>query len=57
MLPGDETRVYIPRALAYSWLYAAQLRLPSPSLDELAAGVWPRFQVRSPRRELVARLH
>ena len=43
-VPNDETRGYIPRALAYTWLYAAELRLPSPSLDELAAGSWPRFQ-------------
>ncbi len=56
-VPGDETRAYIPRALAYSWLYAAQLGLPSPSLDELAAGAWPRFQARSPRTELFAKLH
>ena len=45
-LPGDETRAYVPRALAYSWLYAAQLRLPSPSLDELAIDLWPRVQAR-----------
>ena len=42
-VPNDETRSYIPRALAYTWLYAAELHLPSPSLDELAAGSWPRF--------------
>lgn len=45
-LPGDETRAYVPRALAYSWLYAAQLHLPAPSLDELAIGLWPRLQPR-----------
>ena len=42
-IPNDETRAYIPRVLAYTWLYAAQLRLPTPSLDQLAAGNWPRF--------------
>ncbi|GAC1340947.1 MAG: lytic transglycosylase domain-containing protein [Acetobacteraceae bacterium] len=56
-VPNDETRAYIPRALAYSWLYAAQLDLPSPSLDELAAGSWPRFKVSPPRRDAFARLH
>ena len=56
-VPGTETRAYIPRVLAYSWLYAAQLGLPSPSLDELAAGAWPRFQGRTPRKELLAGLH
>jgi soluble lytic murein transglycosylase len=42
-VPNDETRGYIPRALAYTWLYAAALRLPSPSLDALSTGSWPRF--------------
>ena len=48
-IPGDETRAYVPRALAYTWLYAAQLGIPSPSLDDLAAGRWPRVQVRPGR--------
>jgi soluble lytic murein transglycosylase len=57
-VPNDETRAYIPRALAYSWLYAAELELPSPSLDELAAGSWPRFRpAAAPEREVLARLH
>lgn len=42
-IPGDETRAFIPRVLAYTWIYAARLRLPAPSLDELAAGGWPRY--------------
>lgn len=46
-LPLAETRAYVPKALAYSWLYAAQLGLPSRSLDELAKGAWP--QVSGPR--------
>jgi len=54
-VPNDETRSYIPRVLTYTWLYAAQLRLPSPSLDELAAGTWPRFHAISERPELVGR--
>lgn len=53
-VPNDETRGYIPRALAYTWLYAAELNLPSPSLDDLAAGSWPRFQPES--ASVVARL-
>ena len=56
-VPNDETRAYIPRVLTYTWLYAAQLRLPSPSLDELAAGTWPRFRAVAGRPEVVARLH
>ena len=53
-VPNDETRGYIPRALAYTWLYAAELHVPSPSLDELAAGSWPRF--RDDPASVIARL-
>lgn len=42
-IPVDETRAYVPRVLTYAWIYAARLRLPAPSLDELAAGAWPRY--------------
>ncbi len=66
-VPNDETRAYVPRVLTYTWLYAAQLRLPSPSLDELAAGTWPRFYaaggsgvpgwMTGGKTELLARLH
>ena len=55
-VPLDETRAYIPRALAYSWLYAAEFDLPSPSLDELSSGAWPRFRADAPSDEMVARL-
>ncbi|MGI4951698.1 MAG: lytic transglycosylase domain-containing protein, partial [Janthinobacterium lividum] len=55
-LPLAKTRAYVPRALTYSWLYAAQLGLPSSSLDELANGSWPTVQLATPRRE-TARLH
>ena len=48
----DETRAYIPRALALTWLYAAQLGLPAPSLDEIAAGGWPTFEERAPDMDL-----
>ena len=56
-LPGDQARAYVPRALAYTWLYAAQLGLPSPSLDDLASGLWPRVQIRPTRRDSTPRLH
>lgn len=42
-IPTDETRHFVPRALAYSWIYAARFHQSSPSLDALAAGSWPRF--------------
>ncbi len=56
-IPNDETRAYVPRALTYSWIYAARLHLPAPSLDTLAAGAWPAFEPQAPKREQVARLH
>ena len=42
-IPVLETRRFVPRVLAYSWIYANRLGLPSPSLDALAAGRFPRF--------------
>jgi soluble lytic murein transglycosylase-like protein len=56
-IPNDETRGFVPRALAYTWIYAARLRLPAPSLDALAAGAWPVFPAPSHHHQAVARLH
>ncbi len=42
-IPVHETRVFVTGVLTYSWLYAAQLRLPARSLDAMAAGRFPRF--------------
>jgi soluble lytic murein transglycosylase-like protein len=42
-IPIDETRAFVPRVLTYTWIYAARLHLPTPSLDELAEGAWPRY--------------
>lgn len=42
-IPIEETRQYVQRVLAYSWIYASRLRLPSPSLEALARGEFPRF--------------
>ncbi|PWS39148.1 transglycosylase [Falsiroseomonas bella] len=42
-IPVTETRSFVQRVLAYSWIYAARLGLPAPSLDALAAGEFPRF--------------
>jgi len=43
-IPNRETRRFVQRALTYLWIYAARLHLPASSLDELAAGAFPRFQ-------------
>ncbi|QYU66171.1 lytic transglycosylase domain-containing protein [Leptolyngbya sp. 15MV] len=42
-IPVGETRAFVQRVLTYSWIYAARLGLPAPSLDALAAGQFPRF--------------
>lgn len=42
-IPNPETRSFVEHVLAYSWIYAARLHLSAPSLDELAAGAFPRF--------------
>lgn len=56
-ISNDETRGFVPRALAYTWIYAARMRLPTPSLDALAAGAWPVFPAPSRRYEASARIH
>jgi len=42
-IPNRETRNFVRHALTYTWLYATRMHLPSPSLDELAAGLYPHF--------------
>ena len=41
------------QVLTYSWIYASRLGLPAPSLDQLAAGGFPKF---SETEEVVAML-
>jgi soluble lytic murein transglycosylase len=42
-IPVAETRNFVADVLAASWIYAARLHRPAPSLDSLAAGEFPRF--------------
>ena len=42
-IPVAETRSFVPRVLVYSWIYAARMHLPAPSLESMAAGEFPRF--------------
>ncbi|WP_236552626.1 lytic transglycosylase domain-containing protein [Belnapia sp. F-4-1] len=42
-IPIDETRAFVQRVMAYSWIYASRLGLPAPSLDQMAAGSVPKF--------------
>jgi soluble lytic murein transglycosylase len=56
-IPIDETRAHVPRVLTYTWIYAALMHLPSPSLDELAAGLWPRYHPYEDPHGIPPRLH
>ena len=56
-IPIDETRTFVPRVLTYTWIYAARMNLPTPSLDELAAGAWPRYHPTAPQQAATAQLH
>jgi len=56
-IPVDETRAYVPRVLTYTWIYAARMHLPAPSLDELAAGAWPVYHPLATRQEPPPRVH
>lgn len=40
-IPVMETRRFVRRVLANSWIYAARLGLPAPGLDDLASGRIP----------------
>ena len=42
-IPLLQTRIFVQHALAFTWIYAARLNLPAPSLDEIASGEFPRF--------------
>jgi soluble lytic murein transglycosylase-like protein len=52
-IPFDETRGFVQQVLTNSWIYASRLGLPAPSLDQLAAGSFPKF---SPPAEVTAML-
>ncbi|MFT8244083.1 transglycosylase SLT domain-containing protein [Roseomonas sp. BN140053] len=54
-IPLDETRTFVQRVLAYSWIYASRLGLPSASLDAMAAGAFPRFTTPGELERMVSR--
>lgn len=53
-LPSKETRLFIERVLTNLWIYRHRLGQPIPSLDQLAAGDWPRYQALDGTRSEVA---
>ena len=42
-LPSAETRIFIERVLTNFWIYRARLGQPTPELDALASGAWPKY--------------
>ncbi len=56
-IPNGETRQFVQRALAYSWIYAARMHKPAPGLSELAAGAYPRFTTRDAAGARAIALH
>lgn len=47
-VPSPVLRAFLFDALAASWRYAVDLRLPAPSLDALAAGQYPKLKLNAP---------
>ena len=56
-IPIRETRLFVQRALAYTWLYAARLGLPAPSLGEIADGQFPRYAPQPAGATVLVSLH
>ncbi len=42
-IPNIETRGYLERVLANLWIYRRRLGQPTPTLDRIASGGWPRY--------------
>ena len=42
-VPNTETRGYLERVLANLWIYRQRLGQPTPTLDRIASGGWPRY--------------
>lgn len=43
-LPARETRIFIERVMANLWIYRQRMGQPTPSLDAVVAGEWPRYR-------------
>jgi soluble lytic murein transglycosylase len=53
-IPVAETRDFVPQVLAASWIYAARMQQPIPTLDSLAAGDFPKFGAPAEQTTLVS---
>ena len=50
LIPLTETRDFVQRVMANYWMYQIRLGEPTPSLDQIAAHEWPRYQAQDARR-------
>ncbi|MBG03420.1 MAG: transglycosylase [Rhodospirillaceae bacterium] len=53
-VPSRETRAFVERVLTNLWIYRYRLGQPTPSLDAIAAGTWPRYNRLDPNSKKVA---
>ncbi len=42
-IPNIETRGYLERVMANLWIYRQRMGQPTPTLDRIASGGWPRY--------------
>ena len=42
-IPSRETRLFIERVMTNLWLYRNRLGQKTPSLDDVAEGIWPKY--------------
>jgi soluble lytic murein transglycosylase-like protein len=47
-MPSPETRSYVKRLMTYYWMYSKRMGEAAPTLDETAAGDWPRYRPHRP---------
>jgi len=43
-MPAGQTREYVKKVLTYYWMYAKRTGETAPTLDETAAGKWPKYR-------------
>lgn len=48
-IPSSETRMFVKRVLSNLWIYRKRLGQPTPSLERIAAGDWPRYESQDDR--------
>lgn len=53
-IPSRETRIFIEKVLTNLWIYRNRLGQPTPSLDAIAAGLWPEYEALDNKPSLLA---